>query len=73
MNNIGAEQMRSVARNIQRQIPGFGFCLIVFELNKQTGMSNFVSNANRDDMILALEEMIENLKNDKDFKTPEEN
>lgn len=40
-----------------------GFALFCFEFNKP-GISNYISNANRNDMIEALEETLKRFKND---------
>ena len=66
------EKMRLLAKNISRQIPGMGFALFVFEFN-EPGISNYISNADRDSMIKALEETLERFKNNQVFITPERN
>lgn len=43
-----------------------GFCLLTFEFNRP-GISNYVSNAKREDMIRALEETLLRLKNKEDI------
>lgn len=43
-----------------------GFALITFNFNAP-GMSNYVSNGMREDMIKALEETVERLKNNEDI------
>ena len=72
MNEIGAGKMRELAHLIEEKIKGYGFALFVFPFS-ESGISNYISNAQRDDMIKALEEKISIFKNKKDFKTPEEN
>ena len=69
---IGGQQMRDIAEMISEKIPGLGFALIVFQF-KKPGMSNYVSNAQRADMIKALEETLTRWKNNEDFTTPETN
>lgn len=69
---IGAAAMRKVGKRIQKELPGLGFCLLVFEFF-EPGMANYLSNAQREDMIRALEETVARLKGGQDFKTPEEN
>lgn len=71
-NQIGAAEMRKLAEKVKREIPGLGFALIVFEFHKP-GIANYVGNAQRADMIKALEETLARWKNDDVFKTPEEN
>lgn len=43
-----------------------GFCLILFDFNAP-GVGNYVSNANRQDMITVLEETVKRLKNKEDI------
>lgn len=69
---IGAGQMREIAALIRNEIPGLGFALFVFEFGK-AGISNYISNAQRSDMILALKEKIKILEEGKDFPTSETN
>lgn len=71
--SIDGAHMRKLADMIKSQIPGFGFTLLVFEFGDETMMSNYISNANRQDMIKALKEMINVLEDHKDFQTPEGN
>lgn len=73
METPGAAFMRKLAERIRPKLPkGFGFALIVFPFNRP-GISNYISNANRESMIEALEEKVKILKSKSDFKTPEEN
>jgi hypothetical protein len=69
---IGALEMRKLGEKIKKEIPGLGFALLVFEFHKP-GISNYLSNAQRGDMIKALEETLARWKAGDDFKTPEEN
>lgn len=69
---IGGQQMRDIASLIKKKLNGLGFALLVFEFHKP-GMTNYISNAQREDMIKALEETLLRWKNNKDFKTPETN
>jgi hypothetical protein len=69
---IGGHEMKELAKMVQKQILGLDFCLIVFEFHK-SGMSNYISNAQRADMITALKETIVRLESGQDFKTPEPN
>jgi hypothetical protein len=72
MAQIGGAEMRQLAKKIEKELPGLGFCLLVFEFYKP-GMSNYISNAQREDMILALEETLKRWKDKTDFPTPETN
>lgn len=42
----------------------YGFCLFVFDFNER-GMINYISNAERDSMIKALEEVLEKFKEER--------
>lgn len=64
--------MRTIANKLKKEIPGLGFALLIFEVNKP-GMSNYISNCEREDMIKALEETVARLKGKTDFPTPETN
>lgn len=46
-----------------------GFALFVFEFN-EPGITNYISNAERESMIEALKETIERLENNEDIPTP---
>lgn len=73
MKLISANNMRYYAQILGAIIPkGYGFTLIVFPF-RRPGISNYISNAKREDMIKALEEKLEQLKNKSDFHTPEDN
>lgn len=72
MNQIGGAEMRQLAKKISKEIPGLGFALLIFEFNKP-GMSNYISNAQREDMIKAMEETLKRWKAGTDFPTPETN
>lgn len=72
MTQIGGEKMRALGTLIQKQIPKLGFCLIVYPFNEK-GMANYISNSEREDMIIFLEETLERLKQKKDFSTPNSN
>jgi len=69
---IGGQQMRDLAQMIQKRTQGLGFALLVFPFNAP-GISNYISNAERKDMIKALEETLRRWKNKEDFITPETN
>lgn len=69
---IGANEMRELANTISKSIPGLGFAIIVFEFN-EPGVGNYISNAQRSDMIKAFNEVLSRWKNNEDFTTPEEN
>ena len=57
------EEIRKVSNDIGRLIggvlpPEYGFALLVFGLNDAPGRMNYISNANREDMLAALKELI---------------
>lgn len=65
-----AEIMRSAAAAVKKEIPeGYGFMILVFEFNKP-GISNYISNAQRPDMIKSLRETADRLENRQDHQTP---
>src|SRR5258705_13523395 len=49
--------MNAVAAVLADTFPGVGFCLLVFEFGAK-GRMNYISNAGRDDMALALREIL---------------
>lgn len=53
MNDIG----RTLGRAIKEVDGNYGFCLFVFEFG-HGGRINYISNANREDMIATLKEFI---------------
>lgn len=71
-DQLGQERMRDVANKLANDIPGLGFALFVYEKNKP-GITNYVSNSRREDMILALRETLKRFENKEDFQTPNSN
>jgi hypothetical protein len=69
---IGGEKMRELAAMIENEIPGLGFCLLVYPFHANA-MANYISNSQREDMILFLEETLERFKEQRDFQTPNSN
>jgi hypothetical protein len=41
-----------------------GFVLLMFDLNTNKGRMNYLANAERGDMLKALEELVDNMKKD---------
>ena len=70
---ISAEKMREVAKGIQQQLPGKGFALLVFDVNSDDYVTQYISNGEREDMIIALEEVLARWKFNKNVQTPEPN
>jgi hypothetical protein len=59
------QPMRNIAEMVSDALPeNYGFTLLVFEIGDKDGTMNYMSNAHRQDMIRALEELIRNLKAD---------
>ena len=69
---MDAQKMRELGKLVIEKTEGQGFCLLVFPFHTG-GMSNYITNANREDMIRALIETAEKLMDGKDFPTPEGN
>ncbi len=62
-----------MAENVKAMLPAdFGFTILVFPLGNP-GVSNYISNARREDMIKTLRETADRLEKKEDFKTPENN
>lgn len=73
MSDLGtANKMRKIGKLVQDEVPGMGFAVFVFPFH-EGGISNYISNAERKDMITMLEETLERFKKQQDFKTPEGN
>lgn len=59
-------KLQNIAQNIDKELPeGFGFALLTFKFNAEpdTSALMYVSNANRGDIVKAMEEWIEKTKN----------
>lgn len=58
---------------IKKRLPkNFGYAVIVFPFYSG-GVSNYISNAQRSDMIKALRETADRLEQKQEFETPEDN
>ena len=65
--------MQEMAKSVAKFLPKeFGFTILVFPFNN-AGVSNYISNANRADMIKSLRETADRLEKRQDFETPENN
>jgi len=70
---ITGNKMRSIAEVVKMMLPeGFGFAILVFPFNS-AGTASYISNADRETMILALKEKVKVLEEKKDFGSIEEN
>lgn len=67
-----AEYMRAVASGLSDVLPGLGFCLLVFEFDKP-GRVDYISNANREDMLTAIDEGTQRIRSGQDWQNPEPN
>ena len=56
----------AIEHTIEHEFGRMGFALLVFEFNKP-GISNYVSNARREDMIKSLRETADRLENRQDI------
>lgn len=76
---VGAQEMRDLAKLVScalheekgRKPLEVGFAILTFDWNG--GMTNYVANAQREDMIKAMKEFIYRNESEQEFKTPEEN
>lgn len=55
------ENLKLIGYEVSKQVPGNKFCLVVFAKDNPETV-NFVSNAEKDQMIQALEKLIDKLK-----------
>ncbi len=60
------EVLKDMGREIKAKMPeGWGFTLLMFDFDKgQKGSMLYLSSAQREDMIKAMEEFLENVKHD---------
>lgn len=57
---MSKDVMQDLARHIQSKIgKNYGFSLLIYEHNNDTGRMNYVSNSQREDVIKAMKEFIE--------------
>jgi hypothetical protein len=53
------DEMQGVAKAIADSLPaGYGFTLLVFDMGTPTGFMNYISNAERESMVVAMKEFI---------------
>lgn len=67
---VDGQKMRHLASMVKEEIPGVGFAILVFDFGGP-GVANYVSNAAREDMVLALKETASRLEAGMTFPTPE--
>lgn len=58
---LTAATMNDIGNAIKLRVPGLGFCVVVFPLDRP-GNANYVSNAHREDMVEALRRAADNLE-----------
>lgn len=69
MSGLYQKLAKTIDRTLKRECgPNTGFCLLVFGFH-QPGISNYVSNADRADMIKALRETADRLERGQDNPT----
>lgn len=70
---MSKQAMKKMAESVEKMLPkDFGFTILVFPFNNP-GVSNYISNANRNDMIKAMREAADRLESKQDFETPQNN
>jgi hypothetical protein len=70
---VDGRKLRSLADQLNNELPGgYGFALIVVELDKQERRANYISNIHDDFMIKTLESHLFSLKHKRIFPTPED-
>ena len=59
-------KLQNIAQNIDKELPeGFGFALLTFKFNAEPDTSElmYVANADRQDIVKAMKELIEKTEN----------
>jgi coenzyme F420-reducing hydrogenase alpha subunit len=71
---IGAQEMRNIADTIKERIGDktIGFALVTFDFG-EGGITNYISNAKRDDMMKYFEELLNKWQSENELPTFEEN
>jgi hypothetical protein len=66
--------MKTFATIIQEMLPeGLGFTLIVFPFGEDKTLTNYISNAQRADMIACLRETADRIEKNRTVNTPNQN
>lgn len=59
IEEIVKSKMQGIAKKVQDELPeGFGFIVLAFKFNAK-GQMMYVSNANREDVVISMKEFIE--------------
>lgn len=62
---MNAQQMREVGDLLKKNLPpGKGFALVVFDMGSDVRPFNYISNAQREDMIATFEALLIKWKNE---------
>lgn len=70
---MSAKAMKKMAKKVGAMLPEeFGYVILVFPFH-DVGTANYISNAQRPDMIKALREAANRLDKKEDFETPQNN
>lgn len=70
--NETRDAMNALAQAITELFPSYGFAFLLFEFHSP-GTSNYISNAERADMIKALRETADRLESNQDIKPDQQN
>jgi hypothetical protein len=68
---ISGQKMREVAELLKVELPSCGFALIVFDLNSDDNVANYISNVKDEFMEKALANQLNALRNNRTFPTEE--
>ena len=71
MADLNGQQMRDLAEVVAKKIPGTGYVILTFPLDQDEGRLNYISNGNREDVIIALANVVKSFTEGGEFPTPE--
>ncbi len=66
-------KMRQIADMVEREVPGMAFVLLIAEFGGPHGLSNYISNGDREDCIKWLRETADRIEKNSSFQTPNHN
>ncbi len=69
---VSGHEMRKFGKMVNKLFPDKAWCVFTFDFGPG-GIGNYLSNAQRPDMIKALREMADHLERGSVFPTPEHN
>lgn len=64
------QTLQIIASHLEPLMNGHGFCLLVFPFRNDKAYGNYISNANRKDMVEHLRKTADRLEKGEDFPTP---